>query len=192
MRRLAAYSTFALVTAASALARADASGWMHTAGGVYGWQMVESGDFELSPTLAIDAGLGSDPDQMFIGGFLFRVQPIVGHGTDLELMARFCNGTFQTDWVGFALDAGLYQRFWGAQSTGFVGEAVLGLPFGFELTALGSYGTHDAKGFAVTLGIDVIRLTVDRRYLTDWWQNPQSTDAMQTALASDAALGRGL
>ena len=182
-RSLLAIAAAGLALTASATARADASGWIHSAGGVYGWHMIDSGDLQIAPTMVIDAGLGSSPDADVIGGGFFRLQPIFGEGVDLAWMARFCNGGFQTDWVGFALDAGLYHRFWGEGSTGFVGEAVLGLPLGFQLSALGSFGTNEAKGFAVTLGIDFIRLTVDRQHLLDYWPNPQSTDAMQTALA---------
>lgn len=162
-------------------ARADVSGWAQVSGGVMGWQAGDGGELTASPTMAIDAGMGSSPRAPFIGGAYFKVMPVFGEGVDLGLLARFANRGFQTDYVGFAFDAGVYQRFWGIESTGFIGQAVLGLPLGFQLAGFGMAGSRETYGFGATLGIDLIRLTVDRQHLLEWWPNPRPSDNLFTS-----------
>jgi hypothetical protein len=180
--RLAAVAAFAACTSVCATATADAAGWFHSGGGVLAWkggpETSETGaDIQLSPALAFDLGVGTTESAPFIFGGYLKLQPVLGHGTDVALMARFATIGFQQDWVGFALDAGAYQRWWGPESTGFLGQAVLGLPLGLQLAAIGTVGNNDSFGFGGTLGLDLIRLTVSRQHLLEWWPNPRPVEA---------------
>ncbi len=172
-------------TAVASEARADVSGWAHASGGVMGWTAGEEGVLTASPTMTIDAGMGSSPSEPFIVGGYFKVMPVFGEGVDIALMARFATRGFQTDYVGLAFDAGAYQRLWGLESTGFLGQAVLGLPLGFQLTAFGMAGSHESFGFGGTLGLDLVRLTVDRQHLLEWWPNPRPNDNTFSARAGE-------
>lgn len=173
-----AAACFAAVSAATAAARAEATGWLQLGGGAMGWKGGEEGELALSPIMTIDLGVGTGPLGPVRLGGLLRVMPVFGEGADVALLARFLTNSFQTDWVGFAFDAGVYQRWWSPESTGFLGQATLGLPLGLQLSALGSYGTGQSYGFGGALGLDLVRLTVNRKHLLDWWPNPQSSDAI--------------
>lgn len=161
---------------------ADAAGWFQSGGGVLAWsggpEGEEDAELKLSPAMSFDLGVGTSEQMPFILGGYFKVQPILGHGVDLALMARFATIGFQQDWIGFAFDAGAYQRFWTPDSTGFLGQAVLGLPFGLQLAAIGTGGSNNTYGFGGVLGLDLVRLTVSRKHLLDWWPNPRPVDAM--------------
>jgi hypothetical protein len=169
------------VIAAAAPARADTSAWVFVGGGVLGWKSnapaagsTATTFTSLAPsaTMTIDAGVGTSPDARFIGGGLFRVQPIFGSGADLALLARLCSHGFQAgDW-GFAIDAGGFARPWGVQSIGFSGDVSLGMPLGFTLTAQTEVGTAGVLAFGVVAGLDLLRLTIYRQTLLKWWQNP--------------------
>jgi hypothetical protein len=176
----AASCCFALL---SLPASADPCGWAHAGAGVMGWQQGEEGTLQATPTMAIDFGVGSNPEWPVIAGGLVRLQPYFGFGTDLAWMARVALGGFQSDLFGIAIDAGVYERIWGEGSTGFVGEAVLAAPLGLELTAMGTYGTGKAYGFGGTLGIDFVRLVQGRAHLLEWWPNPHPEDRLKTQSA---------
>jgi hypothetical protein len=180
--------TLAGLAACSALlvagqARADAATWFHTGAGAVAFKHGADSDVKLAPSLAFDLGVGTTTRADYIFGGYFRVLPMIGEGADLALMARFANQDFQQGWFGFAFDAGAYQRFWGDKSTGFMGQAVLGGPFGLQLAALGSVGSHSSWSVGGTLGIDLVRLVVDRQHHTDWWPNPRPSDAMYESAA---------
>jgi hypothetical protein len=175
--RARALAVFAVAWLAPATAGADASGWAALGGGALGWQAGDEGELVASPTMTIDMGVGSSPAADFIFGGLFRVMPVFTEGADIALMARFCPSGFQSDVIGFAVDAGGYARFWGIESAGFVGDAVLGLPLGFQIGALGMVGSSNTYGFGGFAGIDLVRLTVGRGHLLEWWQNPQPDTA---------------
>lgn len=162
----------------TSVAQADVTGWAHVGGGTLGWRGGPDDELKASGLMTIDAGVGSSARDPFILGGYFRVMPVFGHGADLALLARFATQGFQTDYIGFAIDAGAYQRFWGTGSTGFIGQAVLGLPLGFQLAGIGMGGSGSHYGFGATLGIDLVRLTVERRHLLDWWPNPRPNDNM--------------
>jgi hypothetical protein len=166
---------FATVAAAATLVagsvHAQITGWTHVSGGAMGWKAGEDGELTLSPIMTIDAGVGSSSDDPFVFGGIFRVQPVFGQGADLALLVRGATKSFQTDWVGIAIDLGAYQRAWGNDSTGFLGQAILGLPLGFQLAGFGSVGSHDTFGFGGTLGIDFGRMVVYREHLLEWWPN---------------------
>ena len=164
-------------------ASADVSGWTHVGGGALGWKGGPDQDLTASAIMSIDAGLGTTPRAPFIFGGYFRVMPVFGEGVDLALLLRFATSSFQTDLFGFAFDAGAYQRFWGTESTGFIGQVVLGMPLGFQLAGIGMGGSGEAFGFGGTLGMDFIRLMVDRQHLLEWWPNPRPSDNMYGALS---------
>lgn len=156
------------------LARADVSSWASVAAGPT-W-LDEGGEndtgFESVPTLALLTGLGSSPENALVVGGAFQMQTHFSRGTDLGLLARVATQGFVLgDW-GAALDLGGYARFWGQHSEGGLGALSLGAPWGITLTANGSLGTHEARSFGVTLGIDFARLTVFRSVGTNWFPNP--------------------
>lgn len=169
-----AASTLAVWTTAE-VAQADASSWLHIGGGGLAWQ-GEGDDFKFSPSMALDLGVGTDPAADYIFGGLFRVSPVFDHGADLGLAARFCNRGFQTGPLGFAIDLGAYQRFWGATSSGFWGQASLGGPLGLQLSVLGAAGSNEAVAFGGSLGVDLARFITFRETLLDWWPNPHPED----------------
>jgi len=162
-------------------ARADVSGWTHFGAGVLSWQAENTDGFLISPVISLDVGLGTADDAPFIIGGMFHVQPVVENGADLALLVRFATRGFQCEWFGFAIDAGPYQRFWGAKSTGGMIQGSLGGPLGLQLSLLGQFGSGDAIAFGGTLGIDFARLTLHRRHLTDWWPSPRPGDSLQSA-----------
>ncbi len=169
-------------------AQADSTnGWIYLGGGVlvdkhgdvdsYGQDI----DPRLTSMMQIDAGLGAEATGPVIFGGLLRVQPVFEHGVDLALLGRVATTGFQSSTIGVAFDVGVYQRWWGYESTGFMGEAVLGGPLGLQLSAMGTVGTSSTWGFGTTLGIDLARLTVHRDHLLDWWPNPKPSDSLSAA-----------
>ncbi|HHH30466.1 MAG TPA: hypothetical protein ENK57_19285 [Polyangiaceae bacterium] len=159
-------------------ALADAATWFHSGGGAIAFKDGPDQDLAVAPTLAFDLGVGTSTQNDFIFGGYFRVFPLLGEGADLAWMARFANQGFQKGWIGFAVDAGLYQRWWGIGSTGFMGQAVLGGPFGLQLAAIGTVGSNRSWGVGGTLGLDLVRLVVDREHSLNWWSNPRPSDVM--------------
>jgi hypothetical protein len=171
----------AVVLLVGAEARADATAWAHIGGGAIGWKEGSVEDYEVAPIMPIDLGVGID-DRAPLGlGGVFRIQPVIGEGTDLALMARIATPGFQSSWFGLAVDLGGYHRFWANDSNGFIGQAIVGFPLGLQLAALGTVGSDDASGFGATLGLDFARLTVHRRHLLNWWPNPRPSDSIGTA-----------
>ncbi len=186
-RGLIVGAAIATLLCVSKPASADVSGWAHLGSGMIGWEGNGSKEWTFAPTMTIDMGVGSSDSGPFLFGGLFRFQPAFDHGVDLATMARFATSGFQTGMIGFALDAGGYLRTFGAQSAGFIGEAVLGGPFGLQLAVMGSVGSADGHAFGVTAGIDLARLLVHRDYLLNWWSNPRPEQAIG-ASASAAEL----
>lgn len=161
-------------------ARADVSAWAFLGGGTLGWKQGDAstktvgndGTLGLNGTMTIEAGAGTSSEGRVIVGGLFRVQPIFKHGTDLAWLFRVCSPGFQAaDW-GFAVDVGPYLRPWQQLSGGFAGTVSLGLPLGFTIAAQTEVGTNKALSFGAVAGIDFLRLTVYRKTLLNWWQNP--------------------
>jgi len=116
--------------------------------------------------------MGSPPDKAIVIGGLFKTFTYFGDGTDLALAVRGASGGFVRGGFGLAIDAGAYQRFWGDESTGFVGALVLGAPFGIQLAATTEQGSHDVHVYSATIGIDFLRLTVYRTAAQSYWRNP--------------------
>jgi hypothetical protein len=193
--KAAALLSFAAVGLASHSARADATGWVDVGGGALGWKTGDeeavlegNDDINLSAILPIDVGVGTGPIAgPFIIGGMFRVQPVIGEGVDLALFVRGTHVGFMSSPFGVAIDLGGYQRTWGDTSTGFIGQAVLGLPLGFEVGALGSYGTESTWGVGGFAALDFVRLTVHRTHMLEWWTNPNPSEAGRVAAGEEKA-----
>jgi hypothetical protein len=173
-RRRARWAALACALACLGVARqasADVTGWVFAGGGATGWKQGDN-DYAVNGTLTFDVGAGTAPDRSFIAGGIFRLNPILGEGVDLGLLARVATYGFQGGEIGFALDAGGYVRPWGEGSSGFAGSLNIGGPIGLQLGVNVAVGTNDALAFGATAGIDLLRLTVYRRTLLDWWPNP--------------------
>lgn len=174
-RRLAACSGLALALLAfSPSAAAQATSWLYVGGGA---GVVDAGDGEPSEretrsAVQLDTGIGTSARQPVVVGGLFRVQGYVGAGVDLGLAARLATRGFALGGFGAALDAGVYQRWWGAESTGFTGNLVLGAPWGITLLGGASVGSGDQRIYFASLGIDLARLTVHRHSGLSWFANP--------------------
>lgn len=132
----------------------------------------ETSKFESLSSLTLQTGIGTPPSGFLAVGGLFHLQTHFGRGTDLGLLARFASrGYVLGDW-GAALDLGGYQRFWGVDSQGGLGQLSLGAPWGLVLSAHGSYGTNHARHVGATIGVDFARLTIFRTTGTNWFPNP--------------------
>jgi hypothetical protein len=184
----------ALVALAPRVAHAEASAWASISAGAVGFKQSTT-DFGVKSTMLLEGGVGTTPQKPFIFGGLFRVAPIFGAGTDLGFSLRGAMRSFQTGPFGIAVDLGMYLRTfgpphvgapapWSLPTTGFIGGVVLGGPLGTQLSILGSGGQHGSFGVSATLGIDLLRLTVYRQSLLDWWPNPSSPAAPRTAGAA--------
>lgn len=167
---------FSLLGACGALAlashaRADVSSWAYVGSGV---SALEQRGLELKarPTLAIETGIGTAPSNRFIVGGLVKSQTFFGNGTDLGLALRVASQGFVTGRFGLAIDAGGYRRFWGVGSSGGQAALVFGAPWGITLSLGGGVGTHDARHFGATIGVDFARLTVYRLSGESWFPNP--------------------
>jgi hypothetical protein len=173
-RRWGCSSAVALVTLLAALAyapaaRAQATSWLYVGGGA---AVLDRGDKESHAALQLDTGLGTSAKHPVVLGGMFRVQGYFGAGADLGVAARLVTRGFALGDFGFGIDAGVYQRWWGAGSTGFTGNLVLGAPWGLTLLGGASVGSGDERIYFVSLGIDLARLTVHRHAGLDWFSNP--------------------
>lgn len=187
-----ACSSSALVIAAPALA--DASSWVFVGGGALAWKQAENLTYTPSPTMVVDAGIGTSPDGRVIIGGLFRFQPVFGsgNGIDMSILTRLCTHGFQAgDW-GVAIDLGAFGRYWGRQSVGFSGSASLGMPLGFTLMLQTEVGIDRAYSFGAVAGIDLLRLTLYRQTLLNWWQNPSPAWKNEKTVAPIAGSGAAL
>ncbi len=167
-----AISAFALALS-SATAHADTSAWASLSAGP-SVLSHDGGEATLRAAMAFDAGVGTSPKEPLVFGGLFRISPTIEEGTDLSLVARGATRGFQTGDFGLAVDLGAYLRTFGPSSGGFVGGVVLGAPPGLQLSVLGHVGGAEAFGVSTLLGVDLLRLTVYRQSLLEWWPNPSS------------------
>ena len=152
-------------------AHADAASWFSLAGGA--GALSQAGGTRYYPgAFQIELGLGTSPASPIVVGAVAKTFTYFGNGTDLALTLRLATGGFARGGFGFALDAGPYQRWWGTDSTGFLGALVVGGPLGLQLTAMTEQGTNDVHAYAATLGIDFLRLTVYRNSSGGYWPNP--------------------
>jgi hypothetical protein len=158
----------ALLTTPS-VATAQATSWLYVGGGA---GVVDQGDKETRSTLQVDTGLGTSAKHPVVVGGIFRVQGYFGAGADLGVAARIATRGFAIGGFGAGIDAGVYQRWWGTESTGFTGNLVLGAPWGITLLGGASVGSGDQRIYFASLGIDLARLTVHRHSGLDWFANP--------------------
>jgi hypothetical protein len=169
-------------TAIAGAARADATGWASASGGVAYLAPAASipdadGEREeLRSQLAFDVGVGTSPASPIIVGGLFRVSPTIGELTDFSWVLRGANRTFQSGPIGIALDVGFYARADEEASIGLVGGPIVGGPLGLQLAIQGHLGSEDELGASALLGVDLLRLTMYREDLLEWWPNPAIPD----------------
>jgi hypothetical protein len=166
--RLALAVVLALLTA-PAIAAAQATSWLYVGGGA---GVVETEDKETRSALQVDTGLGTSAEHPLVVGGIFRVQGYFGAGADVGVAARIVTRGFAIGGFGAGIDAGVYQRWWGSESTGFTGNLVLGAPWGITLLGGASVGSGDQRIYFASLGIDLARLTVHRHTGLDWFANP--------------------
>lgn len=173
LRRTARGAHLALVVAAAALwsgrAAAQASSWLYAGGGA---GRIERTDEESLSLLHVDTGLGTSAKHPVVAGGLFRLQGYFGGGVDLAALARVVSRGFAKGDFGVGVDAGVYQRWWGPNSTGFTGNLVLGAPWGLTLIGGATYGSGEQRAYFASLGIDFARLTVHRHSGLNWFSNP--------------------
>lgn len=153
-------------------ARADVASWVYVGGGGTSFRQRDITS-RFDPTLSIETGMGSSPAHAVSVGGMFKINALLGDGADLGLSLRVATQGFVTGRFGLALDAGPYARFWGPGSTGGQAALVLGAPWGITLSLGGGVGSHEARQFGATLGIDFARLTVYRLSGENWFQNPR-------------------
>jgi hypothetical protein len=154
---------------APATAAAQATSWLYVGGGV---GVVDRDEQEKRSTVQLDTGLGTSAEHALVVGGIFRLQGYMGAGADLGVAARVVTRGFAIGGFGAGIDAGMYQRWWGADSTGFTGNLLLGAPWGITLLGGASLGTGDQRIYFASLGIDLARLTVHRHSGLDWFANP--------------------
>lgn len=176
LRAAVAAGVGAVVVLAASPARAETSAWTTVGGGALALKHDDE-SFATYGTMDIDLGVGTSPAADYMVGGLFRLKPIFEQGLDLSFSVRGANYGFQAGPLGLAVDLGAYARPWGVGSVGFAGGLVLGLPLGLQLSGQGMVGTRDALAFGGTLGLDLLRLTIYRQHLLDWWPNPSPPQA---------------
>ncbi len=161
-------------------ARADVSSWVAVDGGYALQRDRRAATNQFAPTMTYTVGVGTSPLSSVVLGGIVRGTTFFGLGTDLGVALRATTGAFaRGDW-GAALDIGAVWRYWRGGSYGdWPAQAVLtvGSPWGFEIAAGTEFaslsGQRAALGGFVTLGIDLLRLTVMRQGATErWWYNP--------------------
>jgi hypothetical protein len=168
---------FALLCACFAwprAARAQASSWLYVAGGA---GVLDAGERESHPLLQIDSGLGTSARHPLVLGGMFRIQGYFGAGVDLGLVSRLVTRGFARGDFGVGVDAGVYQRWWGEESRGFVGNLVFGAPWGLTLITGLTAGSGDQRLYFASLGLDLARLTVHRQSGLNWFANPMRSPA---------------
>jgi hypothetical protein len=172
MKRFASVLGALAALAAAGQARADVSSWAYVGGGMTAFKQRDL-ELKVDPTLAIETGIGTAPSHPLVVGGMFKLQALFGDGADLGVSLRLATRSFVTGNFGLALDAGPYRRFWGQGSTGGQAWLLLGAPWGITLSLGGGIGTHDARQFGATLGVDFARLTVYRLAGESWFPNPR-------------------
>lgn len=152
-------------------ARADASSWVYVGAGPAAFKQ-DGFELKVAPALSVETGIGTTPRRSYVVGGMFKLQTLFGEGTDLAVAVRVASQSFALGRLGFAIDAGPYQRFWGEGSTGGQAALVLGGPWGLTLSVGGGLGTNEARHFGASLGVDFARLTVHRLSGESWFPNP--------------------
>ena len=142
-------------------ALADSASWAYAGGGGSNFQGPRR-TVDTAGLLQLEAGMGTSPNHLLVLGGVFKTLTHFGGGTDLVLCQRTTTSGFSMgDW-GAALDLGGYLRAWGDDSAGLSAALVGSAPWGVNLNLIGTYGNHDAKMVALTIGVDWARLTAHR------------------------------
>lgn len=165
-------------------ASAAPTAWSALGAGAMGWKQGSSPDFRADGNLLFEVGVGTPDRYPVIVGGLFRITPLLANatGADMAWLARVCNRGYQVGGFGIAADVGVYARTWGTPSQGFAGSISLGAPLGFTLSFHAQVGSDDLLAFGGTATIDLLRLTLSRQTLLDWWPNPEvNTKKLPTA-----------
>lgn len=122
--------------------------------------------------MALEMGTGTSAGAPIVVGGLLKSFTLFGNGTDLALATRIAMGSYVRGGFGLAVDIGPYRRWWGPQSTGVLGQVVLGLPLGLQASVFTEQGSHNAHAYGATVGINLLRLTVYRTTQQALWYNP--------------------
>ncbi|MEZ4297854.1 MAG: hypothetical protein R3B70_23055 [Polyangiaceae bacterium] len=177
-------SALGLVLAARE-AHAGPSAWASIGGGAVGWkQGAEVPEYRADGAMFFEGGVGMPSRYPVIVGGLFRVVPLLASGTgaDLAWLVRVCNRGYQVGGFGVAADVGLYARTWGTPSQGFAGSLSLGAPLGLAASFHVMAGSDELLSFGGSISIDLLRLTLFRETLQNWWPNPEvNTRKLPTA-----------
>lgn len=178
-------ASLALPLLAARAAHAGPTAWAAVGGGAMGWkQTTGTPDFRADGALFIEAGAGIPSRYPVIVGGLFRVTPLLGknEGADMAWLARVCTRGYQVGGFGLAADIGVYARTWGTPSQGFAGSLSLGAPLGLSLSFHAMAGSDDLLAFGGSISLDLLRLTLYRETLLNWWPNPEvNTRKLPTA-----------
>lgn len=168
-------ASLAATLLASRAVLAEPSAWVALGGGALAWQDSGNKEYRIDPTLRFEAGIGIPDRYPVIAGGVFQLSPLLSSGTgvDMAWLARLCTRGYQVGGFGVALDFGPYARTWGTTSQGFAGSASLGAPLGFTLSFNMMAGSNDLLAFGGTFSLDILRLTLYRKTLLNWWPNPE-------------------
>jgi hypothetical protein len=127
---------------------------------------------ESRSVLQLDTGLGTSATHPLVVGGVFRLQGYFGAGADLAFLSRLVTRGFAKGDFGGGIDVGVYQRWWGRNSTGGIGNIVLGAPWGLTLLGGATVGSGEQRLYFASVGIDLARLTVHRHSGLNWFANP--------------------
>lgn len=168
----------------SSNAAAEPTTWLSVGGGMAAERHALTGN-EIVPVFSAAVGVGTDPNGSFSIGGLFRSTTYFGIGTELALGPRLATSGFTRGGFGFAFDLGVAARPYGRSDYGRLplqGGITVGFPWGVQLETgarvFDLSGQPSALGGFVTLGVDLLRLTVHRRGKTEQvWPNPAAAGA---------------
>lgn len=102
--------------------------------------------------------LAQDPTYVFFGASAASLTRF-SVGTDVALLGRMSFGPFPAGSWGGAIEVGPYLRVNDPHSVGALGEIIVGIPWGFQLSLWGEYGTFENRALGVTAGFDFARFT---------------------------------
>mgnify|MGYP000072948726 CR=1 FL=1 len=179
---LALFALAALATPASA--RADVTSWLALGGGG-GVQRHNTdngnGTVDAAPNFSASLGVGSSPNPPVIVGGVFRALVHFGLGTDISLSMRVASRGFVRGGFGVAFDVGPAYRFWRKGDYGtypLQGVLTIGLPIGLQVGLGGHFWSLDnvnpAVGAFAVVELDLLRLTLMRKDLEQYWPNPSA------------------
>lgn len=170
IRRLSSLSVAAALLTLGGEARADMAAWLSVGFGPSRLQAAGV-DPHWRYHLPFDVGMGAPPSLPVFVGVGARIDPYFLDGFDYAAYARVATRSYVTGNWGVALDGGGYFRRFAPGSTGWLTTLNIGGPWGFVLSGNYETGSNDAKTTSITLGIDLLRLTVFRLSGEQQWPN---------------------